>query len=141
MGLVLAHLAVKSAVRSGAIPQAHEVTAHVVAFASVFLPTVVATFRTQLAANEIARNRNRSHARYAALTTLARRLDPAERPLLRITQLVEETQQPAGLRVSHAIEGPADAAVSFGNLVLSEQILATDQREWLRLMLEAEWYR
>jgi hypothetical protein len=44
-------------------------------------------------------------------------------------------------RISVTIQRPADAAWMLSQVAVAEQIRSTDQHEWLRLMLGAEWYR
>jgi hypothetical protein len=85
--------------------------AKVATIVSLCLPAAWAAFRTYGRANEFARNRSRSKARENALRQVANRLAQAQ--------------------------APGDL---FFCLLLSEYILAADQHEWLRLMLDAEWY-
>jgi hypothetical protein len=108
----------------------------------ILLPSLLAGLRLQVTANEVARNRNRSLAHRSALEEIARRLGSLDRKqLLKVTGTLRETREPPGLRVSRQVEGGLDPSYIFGHLALSEQILSSDQREWLRLMLEAEWYK
>lgn len=79
--------------------------------ASLGLPGGWAAVRTWRTANEFGRNRSRSLARFHSLSKIADRL-----------------------------RADAPAADVFSDLGLAEHILAADQGEWLRLMLEAEWY-
>jgi hypothetical protein len=79
--------------------------------AAAILPALWKGLRTYRGANEFARNASRSTAKQSALTQLAARL--------------KETRDPSLL---------------FGNLALCESVLASDQQEWLRLMLGARWY-
>jgi hypothetical protein len=90
----------------------HE-SALAVAFAilSLALPAAWAGVRTYRSANEFSRNRSRSLAKQNALAELGDRLSRERGP--------------------QAI---------FADLMLAEYILAADQHEWLRLMVEAEWY-
>lgn len=78
---------------------------------SLALPVAWAGVRTYRSANEFARNRSRSLARESALRQIAKRL----------------------------AEEPSPQAL-FASIALAEYILAADQHEWLRLMLDAEWY-
>ena len=97
--------------------------------------------RLRHTANEVARNQNRSFARSEGLGKIAGRLGGVPDGLLaRFTETIER-KAPGEWIVSTRLEGPADAAFVFSHLALAEQILESDQREWLRLMLEAEWYR
>jgi hypothetical protein len=83
---------------------------------SLFAPITWAAIRTWRSANEFARNAARSRAKHTALTRY----------------------RDALLVVSRA--DPPDAARLFRLLALSEALLVSEQREWLRLMLDAEWY-
>jgi hypothetical protein len=110
-------------------------------FLSLTLPLVLSGMRLRHTANEVARNQNRSFARSEGLGKIAKRLGGLPEGLLvRVTETVVR-RSTRELLVSTKIEGPADAAFVFSHLALAEQILESDQREWLRLMLEAEWYR
>ncbi len=79
--------------------------------ASLALPGGWAAVRTWRTANEFGRNRSRSLARFHSLSKIADRL-----------------------------RADSEATDVFSDLGLAEHILAGDQGEWLRLMLEAEWY-
>jgi hypothetical protein len=81
------------------------------AIVSLALPAAWAGVRTYRSANEFSRNRSRSLAKQNALAELGDRLSREREP--------------------QAI---------FGDVLLAEYILAADQHEWLRLMVEAEWY-
>lgn len=76
------------------------------------LPAIGAGIRTFRAANEFGRNRARSAARRTELADISRRMQ-------------REASPHAGV---------------LEHVALAESVLAGDQREWLRLMLEAEWY-
>ncbi len=78
---------------------------------SLGLPGAWAGVRTWRTANEFGRNRTRSLARFHSLSKIADRL---------------------------RADAPAEDV--FSDLGLCEHILGADQGEWLRLMLEAEWY-
>ena len=78
---------------------------------SAVLPAIWTGIRTYRSANEFARNTARSAARRSALLELSRRLAGAHSPF-----------------------------AAFQALTVCEFVLAADQQEWLRLMLEAEWY-
>ncbi len=108
----------------------------------ILLPALLAGLRLKVTANEVARNRSRSLARKSGLDEIARRLGSLDRKqLLKVTGTVRETREPPGVRISRHVEGALDPGYVFSHLALAEQILASDQREWLRLMLEAEWYK
>ena len=79
------------------------------------LPVVGAGVRTLRSAFEFGRNKLRYRAAHHALTRLANRLDARRRDAL-------------------------DAPGLFRELSLCELILEHEHREWLRLMVEAEWY-
>jgi hypothetical protein len=78
---------------------------------SLAIPAWWAGMRTYRSANEFARNRSRSLARENALREIAERLSG----------------------------NPAPQSL-FAHIAMAEYILAADQHEWLRLMLDAEWY-
>lgn len=80
--------------------------------ASLALPALWAGVRTFRSANEFGRNRARSAAKRSALTEVAERMERDPPPIQSLLQ----------------------------NVALAESVLAGDQGEWLRLMLEAEWY-
>ena len=86
-------------------------TSRVFLVLAVALPVVAAGIRTWRAAHEFGRNMSRFEAKRSALEELARSLG--------------ETRSPEAV---------------FHLLWQSEQILEADHREWLRLMLEAEWF-
>jgi hypothetical protein len=79
--------------------------------AAVWLPALGAGVRTWRMAQEVERNALRSQAKGVALRALATRLDPG---------------LPAG-ELLYAIAA-------------CEDVLESDHREWLRLMIEAEWF-
>lgn len=79
-------------------------------------PVTWAAIRTWRAANEFARNAARAQAKHTALTRY----------------------RDAIAAVSRA--EPPDTARLFQLLALAEAVLVSEQREWLRLMLDAEWY-
>lgn len=79
--------------------------------ASLGIPAAWAAFRTYRTANEFGRNRSRSIAKCSALVAVENRLRP-----------------------------DASAGDVFADMGLCEYVLASDQGEWLRLMIEAEWY-
>ena len=109
---------------------------------SLMIPAVWAGLRLQLTANEVGRNRNRSLAKYDAIGAVGRRLAEIHPGvLLQLTETVEATRDPEVFTVREKREGPPDPGLVFTYLALSEYMLSADQHEWLRLMLEAEWYR
>jgi hypothetical protein len=81
---------------------------------AVGLPTIAAGLRTSFLARERARNASRYRAKSKALGEIDERL----------TELAAEH----------------DAEAVFRELNFCEYVLDLDQREWLRLMIEAEWY-
>jgi hypothetical protein len=85
---------------------------------SAILPAMYAGLRTHHASTESARNISRSAARHSALCQVD-------------DELRKASQSSSAKR--------SDFQIIFWNLKLSEFILDTDQREWLRLMREAEW--
>lgn len=114
----------------------------ILAVLPILLPAMLAGFRLRVTANELARNRNRSLARKSALEQIAGRLgalDPKQ--IVRVTETLRETREPPGVRISRNVQEDLDPAWVLSQLALAEQVLASDQHEWLRLMLEAEWYK
>ena len=83
---------------------------------SLLSPIAWAAIRTWRSANEFSRNAARAEAKKAALTKY--------RDALGATSKAEKP----------------DGTQAFRLLALSEALLASEQREWLRLMLDAEWY-
>jgi hypothetical protein len=81
--------------------------------ASAGLPVTWAGIRTYRTAREFSRNLARSTARREMLDEVARRLDEDRR---------------------------SDPTSLLGELQICELVLDSDQREWLRLMREVEWY-
>jgi hypothetical protein len=75
------------------------------------LPVMGAGFRIYRAANEFARNASRFEAVHHTLSELSARLSDA-----------------------------TDAPSIFRELGFCEQVLESDLREWMRLMVEAEWF-
>ena len=95
----------------------HDGEASVVFLAlSLSAPITWAAIRTWRFANEFSRNAARSRAKHAALTRC----------------------RDAILAVSGADR--LDSTRLLRLLALSEALLVSEQREWLRLMLDAEWY-
>lgn len=82
------------------------------AAASIAIPVVWAGIRTQHGAREGARNAMRSKARHGALRELGARLSA----------------------------GRGNALEAMWTMRMTEFLLQVDQREWLRLLREAEWY-
>jgi RyR domain-containing protein len=78
---------------------------------AVFLPAAGAAFRSYFMAREMGRNATRSAAKYLALEDMTRPL--------------REDQEPEAI---------------LGNLWACEYIIESDHREWLRLMIDAEWF-
>jgi hypothetical protein len=87
-------------------------------FASFLFPLGWSAVRTVKSAHQATRNRLRSFARHADLTQIEKALN-------------EETLRP-----------PADWDRTFLFTCLSacEGVLSIDQHEWIRLMIDAEWY-
>jgi hypothetical protein len=79
---------------------------------SLLVPALWAGVRTFRSANQFGRNRARSAAKASALTQVAKRLEVSPPPLDSL----------------------------FQNIAVAESVLATDQGEWLRVMIEAEWF-
>jgi hypothetical protein len=85
-------------------------------FAGAAAPAIAAAIRTIRAAYEWDRNAERSAAMHATLVRIGRNLHE---------ERVARTATPQNI---------------FAYLFLAEYSLATDQREWIRLMGDAEWY-
>lgn len=140
---VAGHLVLELLVRSRASSpsEAREAISRALLFLSLMLPLLFAGMRLRHTANEVARNQNRSIARREGLLEIARRIGGVPEDLL--VQITETLRQPSPgtLVLSTRVAGPPDAAFVFSHLALAEQILEADQREWLRLMLDAEWFR
>ena len=79
---------------------------------SLLVPALWAGVRTFRSANQFGRNRARSAAKASALTQVAKRMEVSPPPLDTL----------------------------FQNIAVAESVLATDQGEWLRVMIEAEWF-
>ncbi len=80
-------------------------------FAAAALPVVAAGFRTLRTAQEYARNASRFEATHDSLSLLSERLGKAQ-----------------------------NASAVFRELGFCEHVLESDLREWMRLMVEAEWF-
>lgn len=78
-------------------------------FVAALLPVLLMALKTWKAAVEYSRNASRAKAKVAGLSTLAATLS---------------VREPARL---------------FSTLAVTEALLASEQREWLRLMIDAEW--
>lgn len=83
-------------------------------FVAASLPVLGSAVRTYRSANEFARNR----LRYTAVSTTLQRLDEG---------------------LGEVKEGQAPEK-AFRHLWHAEKVMEEEHREWLRLMLEAEWY-
>jgi hypothetical protein len=87
-----------------------ETTSLALLFASALFPIMFTGFRTWRSANEFARNADRAVAKRAVLEKYRKSLEASE-----------------------------DSWALFTAMHLAESLLEEEQREWLRLMLEAEW--
>ncbi|MGH7720228.1 MAG: hypothetical protein ACREON_15470 [Gemmatimonadaceae bacterium] len=85
--------------------------------ASAVVPAWYAGARNRRSASESSRNVTRSTARHAALCQIDDRLEKA---------MADDPER-------------VDLRLVFWNLRMCEFVLESDQREWLRLMREAEW--
>lgn len=88
---------------------------------SLIVVVVWAGLRTWLAANEFSRNAFRAQARLNALVECQDALDRA-------------------LKVQRVTNSSMDSWRVFATLALCQAQLEAEQREWLRLMVETEWY-
>jgi hypothetical protein len=115
----------------------------ILVLASASLPTIWAAIRTNRQAQEFSRNLLRSHARHSALLRIHGRLGGHFAPRnadLRLLGHSGTLAAEADLRVREDIVEVPEPVTAFAYMHLAEFILASDQREWLRLMREAEWY-
>ncbi len=94
-----------------------------------YRPSPIATseISTISTAHEFARNTSRFQAEHHALCELARRLSEV---------LSEAPDNTAGV----APDREHDTHAVLWELGFCEHMLESDRREWLRLMVEAEWY-
>jgi hypothetical protein len=94
-------------------------------FLAAATPVVGAAFRTVRSANEFSRHEIRYRAKYIGLS-------------LQVKKLNDEAQalEPGAAKPVP----PDDAQRIFLELWGTEQIMESEHREWLRLMIEAEWF-
>jgi hypothetical protein len=97
--------------KSGAAREGRIEWSVVFTFFAAALPVVGAGLRTIRSAHEFARNTIRYQAKYVVLHALSQRL-----------------------------RGGAEWDEVFRDLSVAEQVLESEHREWLRLMIEAEWF-
>jgi hypothetical protein len=95
-----------------------EAVGRVLLFFSFAFPLGWAAIRTVKSAHQLSRNRLRSNARHADLSKIEGALNA-------------ETSRPPE---------KWDRPLIFGYLTTCEGVLSADQHEWIRLMVEAEWY-
>jgi hypothetical protein len=93
----------------------------VLAAAALGLPVVSAAMRTIVLSRELARNSSRYAAKLHALTHLNVQLNVALKDI--------QTGLP-----------PGRSATILRDLSCCEYLIESDHREWIRLMVEAEWY-
>jgi hypothetical protein len=118
--LVIVHLILElDALRSGS--RFAETVGVALLTASILAVIVWAAVRTWLGANEFTRNAFRATARVNALEAYGTALDDA-------------------LKVQRLTNSEPDAWRVFATLNLCQAMLESENREWLRLMVEAEWY-
>ncbi len=94
-------------------------------FVAALLPIIGATMRTIRSANEFSRHMIRYRAKLTGLTQHAAAVEAYAQQL-----------KPG----AHEPVPPAEAEQLLLELWGSEQIMASEHREWLRLMIEAEWF-
>lgn len=90
-------------------------------------PTIGAGVRTYRTAHEFARNTSRFQAKHHALCELGRRL----------SEVLNEAPSAPHLAAPNPLH---DADAVLRELGFCEHVLESDHREWLRLMVEAEWF-
>jgi hypothetical protein len=139
MGLLLIHLGVDLWEVANGVPQ-HSPSNEILLLLALAIPALWAGIHLWFTANEASRNSNRSLAKLSALQQIASRLGAnAPAALKRLRETMEPPVR--DLLVSSCNPELSDSTLVLGNIAVSEYILGTDQHEWLRLMLEAEWYR
>jgi hypothetical protein len=107
-------------------PHEESVVAVILIAAAAILPVCGGGIRTARAAFEFSRHTLRFRAKYNALAKLEESLTLHE----------EELSVPKATR-----QGELEiAAAVYGDLWMCEHVLEHEQREWLRLMIEAEWF-
>jgi hypothetical protein len=111
--MVAAHVIVGHVTTGAGDRSSLEAASTLLIAASAGFPVTWAGIRTFRAARESSRNVARSTARREMLDEVARRLDEDRR---------------------------AEPTSLLGELQICELVLDSDQREWLRLMREVEWY-
>jgi hypothetical protein len=94
--------------------------------AAAILPVCGGGIRTARAAFEFSRHTLRFRAKYNALSKLEESLELHREAL-------------AGLKSSSRKETELATSI-YGDLWMCEHVLEYEQREWLRLMIEAEWF-
>ena len=119
--LVLLHIVIEAAYglerpRSADLSEVFHRVGGLLLFASAAIPAIWTAFRTWRSANESARNVARSRAKLGLLSARAVTLEKI---------LMDE--KPDAFRI-------------FTSLALCESLLHNELQEWLRLMLDAEWY-
>lgn len=108
------------------VPHEESVLAVMLIAAAAILPVCGGGIRTARAAFEFSRHTLRFHAKYNALAKLEESLTLHKEAL----SVAKPTRQ-GELEIAAAI---------YGDLWMCEHVLEHEQREWLRLMIEAEWF-
>jgi hypothetical protein len=97
---------------------------------AALLPAIGAGVRTYRMAHEFARNTTRFKAKHSALCKLRRQL----------AEVLHETPDPAGNHGQALSSSQGEANAVLRELGFCEYVLDSDHREWLRLMIDAEWF-
>jgi hypothetical protein len=126
--LALVHVVIELVTRMGhgegvEIPHEESMVAVILIAAAAILPVCGGGIRTARAAFEFSRHTLRFQAKYNALAKLEESLTLHRDDLSKPNQ-----------------GGPLIAAAVYGDLWMCEHVLEHEQREWLRLMIEAEWF-
>ncbi|MEK6280030.1 MAG: hypothetical protein AABN95_06715 [Acidobacteriota bacterium] len=126
----LLHVVIEGVTKLGhegdAVQHQESIIAVVLIAAAAILPVCGGGIRTARAAFEFSRHTLRFRAKYNALSKLEESLELHRDKL---AQLDSGEQADAAL-----------AEAIYGDLWMCELVLETEQREWLRLMIEAEWF-
>jgi len=127
-----------------------EVLPLLLAFLAALLPAAAASVRTWRAAFEFSRNRSRFWAAHGALVKIERMLVESGFVSAEVNARSAESVQDARpgepaadatrRNVAPIDTGKVDGAKVLKELWWCEHILAVEHIEWLRLMMEAEWY-
>jgi hypothetical protein len=97
---------------------------------AALLPAIGAGVRTFRMAHEFARNTTRFKAKHSALCKLRRQL----------AEVLHEAPESAGEHGQPSNSSHGEPNAVLRELGFCEYVLESDHREWLRLMIDAEWF-